>query len=90
MRSSVVLTVKTRFEGVFLRLFSDNVGVQVADATSLVTALRDVASKVDALTEEVRKEQVRCETGWKWKRDHDNRNWVEKEGYSEGGFEDVE
>ena len=62
----------------------------MADATSLVTALRDVASKVDALTEEVRKEQVRCETGWKWKRDHDNRNWAEKEGYSEGGFEGVE
>ena len=73
-----------------MRLFSDNVGVQVADATSLVTALRDVASKVDALTEEVRKEQVRCETGCNWKRDHDNRNRVEKEAYSECRLEDVE
>ena len=71
-------------------MFSDNAGVQVADATNLVTALRDVATKVDALTEEARKEQARRETGRKWKRDHDNRNWVEKEGYSEGGFEDVE
>ena len=52
--------------------------MQVADATNLVTALRDVATKVDALTEEARKEQTRRETGRKWKRDHDNRNWAEK------------
>ena len=55
-RSSAVSTAKTHFEGRFSRLFSDNAGVQVADATNLVTALRDVASKVDALTEEARKE----------------------------------
>ena len=71
-------TAKTHFKGRFSRLFSDNASVQAADATNLVTALRDVATKVDALTEEARKEQARRETGRKWKRDHDNRNWAEK------------
>jgi len=51
-RSSAVSTAKTHFEGRFSRLFSDNASVQAADATNLVTALRDVATKVDALTEE--------------------------------------
>ena len=77
-RSSAVSTAKTHFKGRFSRLFSDNASVQAADATNLVTALRDVATKVDALTEEARKEQARRETGRKWKRDHDNRNWAEK------------
>ena len=35
-------------------------------------------ARSDALTEEARKEQARRETGRKWKRDHDNRNWAEK------------
>ena len=54
-RSSAVSTAKTHFKGRFSRLFSDNASVQAADATNLVTALRDVATKVDALTEEARK-----------------------------------
>ena len=57
-RAWAVSTAETDFEGCFSRVFADNARVQVADATNLVTALRDVATKVDALTEEARK--VRC------------------------------
>ena len=77
-RASAVSTAETDFEGYFSRVFADNARVQVADATNLVTALRDVATKVDALTEEARKEQERRETGRRWKRNHDNKNWAEK------------
>ncbi|MCZ0858803.1 DUF6531 domain-containing protein [Actinomyces israelii] len=77
-RAWAVSTAETDFEGCFSRVFADNAGVQVADATNLVRALRDVATKVDALTEEAGKEQERRETGRRWKRDHDNKSWAEK------------
>lgn len=77
-RAWAVSTAEADFEGCFSRVFADNARVQVADATNLVRALRDVATKVDALTEEAGKEQERRETGRRWKRDHDNKSWAEK------------
>ena len=77
-RSTAVTTAQEDFQGHFADLFTANAAVQVTDATNLAAALRDVATKVDALTEEARKEQQRRETARAWKRDHDNRGWAEK------------
>lgn len=58
-RQSWANTALEEFSGWYATLFRDNASVQNSDATNLVAALRDAATKVDRLADEARKEQTR-------------------------------
>ena len=77
-RASYVSTAMKDFEGYFSGLFSDNAATAKGDAQELVARLHEVASGARRLKEEAAKEQQRRETARAWKKEQDDRNFIEK------------
>ena len=71
-------TAAKDFKGHFADLFRDNQTTAHSDATELAGALRLMATGARRLKEEARKEQQRRETARAWKKEQEDRNWMEK------------
>ena len=77
-RASWQATAAKDFKGHFADLFRTNQTTAHSDATELVSALRLVSTGARRLKEEARKEQQRREVARAWKKEHDDRNMLEK------------
>ena len=77
-RNTWVTHAMAEFRGHFSTLFKNNATTANGDADELATALRQVATAARRLKEEARKEQQRRETARAWKKERDDRNWVQE------------
>jgi len=77
-RASWQATAAKDFKGHFADLFRDNQSTARADAAELAARLREVATGARRLKEEAAKEQQRREVARAWKKEHDDRNLLEK------------
>ena len=79
-RASLVSAAMTDFKGHFSELFQANAATAAGDALELANRLREVATGAERLKEEAAKEQQRREKARAWKKEHDDRNAVERFG----------
>ena len=77
-RASWQATAAKDFRGHFADLFRSNQATAHSDAVRLAEALRLVATGARRLKEEARKEQQRREVARAWKKEQEDRNWLEK------------
>ncbi|WP_152364027.1 DUF6531 domain-containing protein [Microlunatus speluncae] len=88
VRATSVSTGTVDFKGHFSELFSGNASVAAADATELISRLREVATGARTLKTEATKEQQRRDKARTWKQEQDDRNVFEEFGDWIGGGED--